>query len=230
VTIATRRNGPALIENVDPYDLWMSGRKRLIRTAARGLCVGPSGVVLDVAAGDGVLSAVAAATMGGRLITHDWGAGECAKSRTSGRRTVRGDVRCLSFPDGFADVTLAFEIIEHFYQDDARLIIDEIYRVTKPGGTLFLSTPNRYSLESWKELARYVLNGNVWNARDQTHVTLYSSGALQALLAPQFLVRQWYGYYLPTLARRTLPWTYSVTTNSAVANLSFLLLVVATRR
>jgi len=230
VTIETLPTAPAHIENTNPCDLWMSGRKRLIRTAARGLCIDPSGVVLDVAAGDGVLSAVATAEMGGHLVTQDWGASECAKSRTAGRRTVRGDVRRLPFPDGFADVTLAFEIIEHFYRDDARLTIDEIYRVTKPGGTLLLSTPNRYSLESWKELARYVLTGNVWNARDQTHVTLYSSGALQTLLAPQFSVRQWYGYYLPTLARRTLPWTYRVTTNPVVANLSFLLLVVATRR
>ncbi|MFN8558316.1 MAG: methyltransferase domain-containing protein [Dehalococcoidia bacterium] len=213
--------------DVDP---WMDGRKRLIIQAITGITTQPSEIVLDVAAGDGALSALVAAQVGGRLVTHDWDGRECAASHAAGRETVRGDVRRLPFASGSAAVTIAFEIIEHFKPEDARTIVDELYRVTRPGGALLLSTPNRGSLESWKELLRFVLRGAVWNARDQTHVTIYTRRELDHLLGRRFTIRRWLGYSLvPKFLRRDTPWTYSIASHSAVAGLGFLILAIAER-
>ncbi len=128
-------------------------------------------------------------------------------------------------------MTVAFEIIEHFPDVEAAAIVDELHRITKPGGTLLLSTPNRLSLESLKGTARYLVNGSVWNARDGTHVKLYSKRQILSLLRRRFDIQHVYGYYLTTGPReRPLPGTYWITANPLLANLCFILVVVATNR
>jgi SAM-dependent methyltransferase len=52
----------------------------------------------------------------------------------------------LPFPDGSFDAVLAFEVVEHV-EDDTGLI-DEIARVSRPGGVLILSTPVHASMWS----------------------------------------------------------------------------------
>ena len=213
------------------YQRWMAGRQRVVERALGDLSCTPSGVVLDVASGDGTFTTQVAARAGGVAVAQDWGAKECGMARNAGCRTVRGDTRRLPFGDETADVTLAFEIIEHFGEYEARAVIDELHRVTKRGGTLLLSTPNRLALESLKGTARYLINGTVWNARDETHVKLYSKRGLLSLLRPRFDVQRVYGYYLTTGPREhPLPGTYWVTANALLANLCFILVIVATKR
>lgn len=213
------------------YQRWMQGRKRVIERALDDLPCRPAGVVVDVASGDGMFTSQVAAHTGGLAIAHDWGAQECGKARDAGLPAIRGDARRLPFGNETADVTVAFEIIEHFGTADARTVVDELHRVTKRGGTLLLSTPNRLALESLKGTARYLINGTVWNARDETHVKLYSKRALLALIRGRFDVQRVYGYYLTTGPREhRLPGTYLITANALLANLCFILVVVATRR
>ncbi len=50
----------------------------------------------------------------------------------------------LPFPDGSFDRVAGESVLEHVR--DQRKALAEAYRVTRPGGYLFLSTPNRYSL------------------------------------------------------------------------------------
>jgi 2-polyprenyl-3-methyl-5-hydroxy-6-metoxy-1,4-benzoquinol methylase len=57
-------------------------------------------------------------------------------------RVRRGDLERLEFEDAQFDLVLLNEVLEHV-PDDA-LALREIYRVLKPGGTLFLFSPNRY--------------------------------------------------------------------------------------
>jgi methionine biosynthesis protein MetW len=52
----------------------------------------------------------------------------------------------IPFEDGFFDVVNAGEIIEYIY--DTKFLFEEINRVLKPGGLLFLSTPNLNSLSN----------------------------------------------------------------------------------
>jgi SAM-dependent methyltransferase len=214
----------------DWYERWDTGRRRLIERAIADHAWAPGARVLDVAAGDTRYSDLVGELLCARVIGHDRGVAECAGLRARGIPAVRGDVRHLAFADGIADVTLAFEIIEHLPKAEASVLIDELHRVTKPGGTLLLSTPNRFALESVKGIVRYFKDGTVWNARDETHVGLYSRRELLAALQPRFDVRRTYGYYLLEAGDRRTPFSHAVTTSAVISNLCFILMVVATRR
>jgi SAM-dependent methyltransferase len=54
--------------------------------------------------------------------------------------SVRGDALNLPFPSQSFDSVFAFEVIEHV--PDAQRFIEEIVRVTRPGGEITISTPN----------------------------------------------------------------------------------------
>jgi ubiquinone/menaquinone biosynthesis C-methylase UbiE len=53
---------------------------------------------------------------------------------------VQGDVQNLAFADDYFDAVVSCETIEHVLDPWAAL--REMYRVTRPGGKLFLTTPN----------------------------------------------------------------------------------------
>ena len=63
---------------------------------------------------------------------------------------VHGDVRQLPFADDSFDVIVSCETIEHV--PDVRMAILEMHRVTRPGGKLFLTTPNYLNLTGLYEL------------------------------------------------------------------------------
>jgi SAM-dependent methyltransferase len=62
-----------------------------------------------------------------------------ARLRERGGRVVQGQVTRLPFPDASFDVVCALDIIEHV--DDDVGALNEICRVTRPGGAILLSTP-----------------------------------------------------------------------------------------
>ncbi|MBZ5700735.1 MAG: class I SAM-dependent methyltransferase [Acidobacteriia bacterium] len=53
---------------------------------------------------------------------------------------VQGDAQNLPFADAFFDVIVSCETIEHV--PDPWAALREMYRITRPGGRLFLTTPN----------------------------------------------------------------------------------------
>ena len=53
---------------------------------------------------------------------------------------TQGDAHALPFPDGFFDIVVSCETIEHL--PEPLRGVQEFYRVTRPGGLLFLTTPN----------------------------------------------------------------------------------------
>lgn len=214
----------------DWSERWMAGRREVIARALEHVPATPGGMLIDVAAGDTGLTSFVAERLHLIPLAEDFGERESRLALADAGAAVRGDVRHLPFRDDAADVTLAFEIIEHFEAPDAARIVDELHRVTKPGGTLLVSTPNRYSLESFKGMMRYLRNGSVWNARDETHLKLYSRRELMHALAPRFEVQRVYGYYLTERRHSPLPGTYMVTANPLLANLCFILVAVATAR
>jgi ubiquinone/menaquinone biosynthesis C-methylase UbiE len=70
-----------------------------------------------------------------------------AKSRLSqnglnklGGQLAQGDVQKLPFADASFDIVISCETIEHV--PDAQSALDEMYRVARPSGRLFLTTPN----------------------------------------------------------------------------------------
>jgi len=61
----------------------------------------------------------------------------------------------LPYPDKEFDLVLLAEVIEHIYNPGA--VLSEISRVLKPGGKLYLSTPN---LVNWKNKASFLLRSH----------------------------------------------------------------------
>jgi SAM-dependent methyltransferase len=67
----------------------------------------------------------------------------CEYRRVDIDPAVPAEHRSLSeLPDGWADVLVSFEAIEHLTLDEATAFLAAAARVTKPGGRLFVSTPN----------------------------------------------------------------------------------------
>lgn len=73
---------------------------------------------------------------------------------------IRADLGRPSWPieDEFADITVSLETIEHV--ENPRSFIREIFRVTKPGGLIVVSTPNQLT---WLSLLTLVVK-NQFNA------------------------------------------------------------------
>jgi ubiquinone/menaquinone biosynthesis C-methylase UbiE len=63
---------------------------------------------------------------------------------------TQGDAHALPFPDVFFDVVISCETIEHLPYPFKGL--QELHRVTRPGGTLFLTTPNYFNFMGLYEL------------------------------------------------------------------------------
>ncbi len=68
-------------------------------------------------------------------------------ARTRGIKARQCNVKLgIDFDDQFFDIVIASEIIEHLYDTD--YFLEEIKRVLKRGGYLFLTTPNLASLKN----------------------------------------------------------------------------------
>src|SRR6266481_1039625 len=63
---------------------------------------------------------------------------------------VQGDAQSLPFADNSFDVVVSCETIEHLPQVQAG--VNEMYRVTRPGGKLFLTTPNYFNFMGLYEI------------------------------------------------------------------------------
>ncbi|HET6954186.1 MAG TPA: methyltransferase domain-containing protein, partial [Acidimicrobiales bacterium] len=109
----------------------------------------PGKVVVDVGSGEGYGTAWLA-----RRARHSLGIDIAADAvahatRTYGSPTLRfavGDARHLPVDDGVADVVTCFETLEHV--SDPASVLDELRRITAPGGVVVLSTPDRHTSEA----------------------------------------------------------------------------------
>lgn len=116
-----------------------------------------------------------------------------------------GNVTHLPFSDGVFDSVLMFELIEHLPKEQHKLCLAEGWRVLRPGGNMFVSTPNNASITAMTGRRAARQTGIAWNAWDSTHLYLYrSSEFLEALrqLRPTSVTRHAY-YFLPEQLPRT---------------------------
>lgn len=112
---------------------WLAGaRARLIPPAER-----PGAVLVDLGCGGGLL-APHVAGKGYRHIGVDVIVSGLEQARAHGVTPVRADVAHLPFPDGFADVVSAGELLEHVR--DMPRVVSEACRILRPGGWLVLDT------------------------------------------------------------------------------------------
>jgi glycosyltransferase involved in cell wall biosynthesis len=110
------------------------------------------------------------------------------------RCDVRFDVAKLPYDDNSVDEIKAFHIIEHFHFFEIKAILNEWYRVLKPGGRLYLETPDfletcrsfvegspTMPLEDWRVLLYGQFFAHPW-IPGQTHKFLFTENQLRANL------------------------------------------------
>jgi SAM-dependent methyltransferase len=104
-------------------------------------------LIVDVGCGDGMSAEVATrANPGHRFLGLDWSADALRQARARGLTLVGASVESAGLPiaSASADVMIMSELIEHLVDPDS--VLEEAWRVLKPGGVLLLSTPN---LAAW---------------------------------------------------------------------------------
>ncbi len=160
--------------------------------------VGGKGTLLDVGAGRGELLH-AGVELGWKAIGIEPSTTFAAHAaELSGAEVRREPVEQCGFPSASFDVVILGAVLEHLYNPDET--IQEISRILRPGGALFLDVPNEQGL--------YFLAGNLYQklrGRDWVvnlaptfspfHVFGFSPKSLRALLAKHGLrPERWHIY------------------------------------
>ena len=148
-----------------------AGFERLERELFRQACAAPA--ALDIGCATGALLH--------RLKQRGWRVRgvEISPSAEYARNARALDVRSLpleqnNFPSGSFDVVLASHLIEHL--NDPALFVRETFRILKPGGRLYITTPNIAGFQ-----ARVF--GSAWRSAIFDHLYLFSVKTLRALLS-----------------------------------------------
>ncbi|MFZ0455217.1 MAG: class I SAM-dependent methyltransferase [Ignavibacteriaceae bacterium] len=69
---------------------------------------------------------------------------ERQKNNSANYHKINGDALKLSFRDNSFHLIILQDVIEHL--TDSKLLINEVVRVLKPDGLVYISTPNKYSI------------------------------------------------------------------------------------
>jgi SAM-dependent methyltransferase len=90
----------------------------------------------------------------------------------------------LPFPDGSFDYVYSHGVLHHI--ENPRRVVEEIFRVLKPGGRFNVQV---YALWSLFTLSRVIKHGGRWrlwfeNSRDPVHIDFYTARKLRQLFAP----------------------------------------------
>jgi ubiquinone/menaquinone biosynthesis C-methylase UbiE len=138
------------------YDLWFETPiGRLIKGYERGLILRmltpePGEVILDAGCGTGIFTADILET-GARVVGLDLALAMLRRALTKckGRtfQSVIGDIRRLPFADASFHKAISITAIE--FIQDARIAVEELFRVIKPGGFIVAATLN--SLSPWAQ-------------------------------------------------------------------------------
>lgn len=120
------------------------GFKRRVRYLFRSMDIQPTDVVLDAGCGRGFFMKYVAELAPCRLVGIDLELPhlEIALDATRGKSigVACGLIGELPFPDAFFDKVIFSEVLEHLPDDRGGL--EEIKRVLKPGGLVYLTVPN----------------------------------------------------------------------------------------
>lgn len=122
---------------ISPDFFWFRAKRGLIRILLER-APGKGGRILNVGAGVGedmsVISAYGAVHV---VDTEPESIRLIPESLVAEKRVC--DACALDYPDGFFDIALAFDTLEHIGND--RRAVQEMTRVLRPGGTLIVSVP-----------------------------------------------------------------------------------------
>jgi SAM-dependent methyltransferase len=139
------RDWPALVELRENEEAHERPQLEQLRRALES--PGLSGPVLNVGCGTGGFNVLAAST-GVRMVGVDADADAIAicalkRAKHGGSAFVRAAAEALPFPDGAFALVYCFSAIEHV--ESVGATVREMVRVTRPGGHIYVHTPNAWS-------------------------------------------------------------------------------------
>ncbi len=160
---------------------WHYQKERVIRKFCPP---GPGDRVIDVGCGSGVIADLLA-SMGARTTGIDANPAAIAYARQAFSRPnldfQQGLVEDLPFEPGSLDKIYCLELIEHIYAHQVRSLLQGLFRLARPGGRLFVTTPNYRSFWPLLEWTLDKLKLAAPMAEHQ-HVTRFSRGMLASFL------------------------------------------------
>ncbi len=115
----------------------------------------------------------------------------------------RAEATRLPFEDASFDYVYSHGVLHHL--DRPRQMVDEIFRVLRPGGRFNIHVYALWSLFLLAKIAKHGYRWRLWieNSRDPVHIDLYTARKLRQLLAPaQVTIEKHDCKYLPLLS----PW------------------------
>lgn len=172
-----------ILNETDPEVFEASGRRQAEDVIAP-LLGSPSDVVLDLGCGIGRVARYVAP----RCATL-WAVDASAEMLAHARRRLAGagDVRfarCTGttipdVPDGAVDLAYSVLTLQHLEREDAFLLLRELHRVLRPGGTAYLTFPNLLSPTYLECFVTYATSGEVAN---RARARLYTPQEVAAVL------------------------------------------------
>lgn len=144
--------------------------------------------IVDVGCGANLLYDCAIADLGKQIVGVDFTKSFLDLAPPDPRiRLVQGDATLLPFPDATFDAVICSETLEHIPDDDRAA--QELARVIRPGGWLFLTVPNLWNASRIIEMIRRF----DYRVRLMpSHLREYSPGEVRLLLAGQFEIKKFY--------------------------------------
>ena len=140
-------------------------------------------LVLDVGCGSGVIASYLSVKYSAKVIGLD---GNIDAVNFAKAKFPHVDFRPQLVDDDFGlnlrvDSIYCLELIEHIFEPQAIILLDNFFRLLKPGGKLFLTTPNYRSAWPVIEKLMDLFSGAPNLAKDQ-HVAFYNPDSIRALV------------------------------------------------
>jgi ubiquinone/menaquinone biosynthesis C-methylase UbiE len=142
---------------------------------------GPNTTILDVACGPGIVTAALAAKARA-VVAFDLtpemllqARDRCAKAGLTNVTFEQGNATALPFPDNNFDGVVTRLSVHHF--DTPRLVLNEMFRVLRPGGKLVLA-----DVVSSEDAAESELHNAIEVLRDPSHVRMLPATELTSMI------------------------------------------------
>ena len=107
-----------------------------------------------------------------------------------------------AIPNGMFDTVFLIETIEHLLQDDLPIILKELYRITKAGGNLIITTPNNENLDASKVICpncssifHLMQHVNSWTTNSLSNLMTEAGFRKIICTSTTFRPRTIWGYY-----------------------------------
>ncbi|GAB20805.1 putative methyltransferase [Gordonia effusa NBRC 100432] len=179
--------------------------------------------VLEAGSGEGYGASMLSTRAAGVVcVDYDSSAVEHTRSRYPQLTVHQGNLIDLPLDDESVDVVVNFQVIEHLW--DQPLFIRECARVLRPGGRLFISTPNRITFSPGRDTPLNPFHTRELNALELTELLVENGFEVPEMLGVHHgdallgLDAKWDGSIIDAQINRALagePWPASLTADVA---------------